>query len=111
MPATPTRMASFAPRTRPDDLVPAIVTVAAAANAWLRKFRRVTCFMERPFHEYQDGLQHTARHAMRARPFLRPYQRFSRIVRQAHGWCQVFQRKKWTAPGGGPRDPTFATGI
>src|SRR6266852_1157923 len=48
MPATPTRMTSFAPSTRPDDLVPAMVTVAAAASVWLRKLRRVIWFMELP---------------------------------------------------------------
>src|SRR5215475_14225375 len=41
MPQTPTRMTSLAPRTRPDDFVPAMVTAAAA---W-RKSRRVTWVM------------------------------------------------------------------
>src|SRR5262245_6812400 len=41
MPATPTRITSLAPRTWPDDFVPAMVTVAAAASVCLMKPRRV----------------------------------------------------------------------
>src|SRR5687767_6690919 len=41
MPQTPMRMASLAPRTRPDDLVPAMVTAAADARVVLKKSRRV----------------------------------------------------------------------
>src|SRR5262245_26591568 len=40
-PATPMRITSLAPRTLPDDLVPAIVTVAAAASVLFRNLRRV----------------------------------------------------------------------
>src|SRR4029077_21018786 len=39
-PATPMWIVSFAPKTRPDDLVPATVTVAAAARVFLIKLRR-----------------------------------------------------------------------
>src|SRR6516162_5757230 len=39
-PATPTRMASLAPSTRPEDLVPAMVMLAAAASVLFRKRRR-----------------------------------------------------------------------
>src|SRR5262249_18658127 len=48
MPATPTRITSLAPSTRPDALVPAIVTsgnTEPAAAARLRKLRRVILFM------------------------------------------------------------------
>src|ERR1043166_66973 len=44
MPAMPTRMTSLAPRTRPEDLVPAMVKsgkAALAATVCLRKLRRV----------------------------------------------------------------------
>src|SRR5437588_606413 len=45
MPATPTRIVSLAPSTRPDDLVPAIVNDAAPARVPLRNLRRVGCLM------------------------------------------------------------------
>ena len=48
MPATPTRIASFAPSTRPEDFVPAIVNngqTEPAAAALLRNRRRETLFM------------------------------------------------------------------
>src|SRR5262245_13928936 len=45
MPHTPTRMTSLAPRTRPADLVPAIVIAAAASSECFRKLRRVGCVM------------------------------------------------------------------
>ena len=48
MPATPTRIASLAPSTRPEDLVPAMVNdgkTEPAAAAVLRKPRRETLFM------------------------------------------------------------------
>src|SRR5262245_25499045 len=48
MPATPTRITSLAPSTRPDALVPAMVTsgnTEPAAAARLRKLRRVILFM------------------------------------------------------------------
>src|SRR5262245_62024954 len=47
MPATPTRITSLAPSTRPDALVPAIVTSGnvAPAAAVLRKCRRESFFM------------------------------------------------------------------
>src|SRR3954469_727670 len=47
-PATPMRMASLAPTTWPDDLVPATVTVAAAARV-LRKSRRFWRVIADPF--------------------------------------------------------------
>src|SRR4051794_28025863 len=40
-PATPIRIASLEPSTFPEDLVPARVTVAAAASVLFRKLRRV----------------------------------------------------------------------
>src|SRR5689334_17815117 len=48
-PATPTRMTELAPITRPDDLVPATVTVAAAARVVFRKSRRFWSVIGRPF--------------------------------------------------------------
>ena len=56
MPATATRMVSLAPITRPDDLVPAMVTSgkAAAAAAPLRKLRRVIGRMAGPLTQ-EDG--------------------------------------------------------
>ena len=48
MPATPTRIVSLAPSTRPDDLVPAMVksgNAAPAAAAVSRKPRREMFFM------------------------------------------------------------------
>src|SRR6059058_3428175 len=47
-PATATRMVSLEPSTRPDDLVPARVTVAAAASVPWRKLRRVKLDIVRP---------------------------------------------------------------
>ena len=47
-PATAMRMVSFAPRTLPDDLVPAMVTVAAVASVYLRNERRDTRGIEKP---------------------------------------------------------------
>src|SRR5258708_30431256 len=54
MPATPTRMMSFAPRTGGEALVPAMVTsgnAALAAAAALRKVRRVILRMMPPHCE------------------------------------------------------------
>src|SRR5438067_8124065 len=48
-PATPTRMVSLAPSTRPDDFVPAMVMVAAVARALLRNVRRLWRVMAGPF--------------------------------------------------------------
>src|SRR5262245_12979028 len=45
----PMRMVSLAPRTRPDDLVPAIVTLAAAASVDCKNLRRVKRDMAAPF--------------------------------------------------------------
>src|SRR3954453_14491052 len=47
-PATPIRMTSLAPTTWPDDLVPAMVMVAAVARVVFRKSRRVCRVMEAP---------------------------------------------------------------
>src|SRR5579871_5772208 len=46
-PATPMRITSLAPSTRPEDLVPAMVTLAAAASVFFRKLRRVSRDMVR----------------------------------------------------------------
>src|SRR5262245_6535998 len=45
-PATAIRTASLAPSTLPDDLVPAMVTVAAVASVALKKRRRVGCMKQ-----------------------------------------------------------------
>src|SRR5262249_2438380 len=47
-PATATRTVSLAPSTRPDDLVPAMVTVAAVARVDFKNERRVTRAIEKP---------------------------------------------------------------
>src|SRR5271157_3518337 len=48
-PATPMRMTSLAPSTRPDDFVPAMVIVAAAARVDFKNLRRVRRVMARSF--------------------------------------------------------------
>src|SRR5436305_12600630 len=48
-PAMPRRITSLAPSTRPDDLVPAIVTDAAAARVVFRNRRRDRWVMTDPF--------------------------------------------------------------
>src|SRR5690242_8112380 len=49
-PATPRRIVSLAPSTRPDDLVPAMVTVAAAARVRRRNWRRLKRDIRSPEH-------------------------------------------------------------
>src|SRR5262245_55843728 len=48
MPAQPTRMTSLAPRTRPDDLVPAMVTVAATARRFMNERRETRAIWQTP---------------------------------------------------------------
>src|SRR5262245_33659890 len=85
-PATPTRMTELAPSTRPDDLVPATVMVAAAARVVLRKSRRFWRVIGRPFVGAGEWLARLQRLYPGAGPLASAYRRAALHF----GWAKSF---------------------